>query len=177
MYPQGLLSGRREVRPPGFDNGVQLLKLGTADGGLHIGHFQVIPEMGIDIFMVVTYREVAELFAETVFARVVNTPMHQQSRPQSRKRVDQFVQQRIIGIDSTALSHRHVVWRIKATCADMADRTCFLFYTVDCISRAKGITIILYQPEVMFITEIFDSLQIKRVTQRVGNHYRFSFGR
>ena len=82
--PQGLLSGS-EVRPPGFDNGVQLLKLGTADGGLHIGHFQVIPEMGIDIFMVVTYREVTELFAETVFARVVNTPMHQQSRPQSRK--------------------------------------------------------------------------------------------
>ena len=166
-----------EVRPPGFDNGVQFLKLGTADGGLHIGHFQVIPEMGINIFMVVTYRKVAKLFAETIFARVVNAPDTPAVTAPVTERVHQFVQQRIIGIDSTALTHRHVVRRIETARADMANRTRFLFHTADCISRAKGIAIILYQPEVMFITEIFDSLQIKRVTQRVSNHYRFSFGR
>lgn len=50
--------------------------------------------------MVVTYRKVAELFAETIFARVVNAPDTPAVTAPVTERVHQFVQQRIIGIDS-----------------------------------------------------------------------------
>ena len=45
----------------GFDEGREFLQLLATDGGLRIERLQIVAKMTVDIFVVVTFRELAEL--------------------------------------------------------------------------------------------------------------------
>ena len=56
---------------PRFDEIREALDLDAADGGLDVERFDVIPEVGIDVFVVVSLREFAELPHEAFAAGIV----------------------------------------------------------------------------------------------------------
>ena len=59
-----------EAAPP-LHKGGKFIQLGTANGGLHVRCLQVIPEMGIHVFVVISQRKLPELPVKPVSAHVV----------------------------------------------------------------------------------------------------------
>ena len=100
-----------------------------------------------------------------------------QSLPQSRKERDDLVQKRIVCINSTALSHCHMMWRVKAGGSDITDRSGQFLLTVNRIDRTECIAVILDQPQVMSITELFYCLQVKWISKCMCEHDSFCLRR
>jgi len=142
---------------------------------LHIGNFQIVAEMRIDILMIITKREFTKLLAEAVAAGVVLARGAPAVAPPVAVRFNQALKQRIIGVDGPSFSHGHVMGRIKTGGADMADSASIFPYAVLLITGAKCIAVVLYQPEVALITKGFDHGQVKGIAQCVGHHYRSGF--
>ena len=82
------------------------------------------------------------------------------------------MQQGIIRIDCTALTHRHVVRRIETRRADVADCPRIVCRAVQRIRGPECIAVILDEPEIMRIAERFDRRQVKRIAERVRDHHR-----
>ena len=51
----------------------EFLELGAADGGLHVGNFEIVTNMTVNVFVVIAIGQRAELLAETFAACVVLT--------------------------------------------------------------------------------------------------------
>ena len=87
-------------------------------------------------------------------------------------RVDKTVQQRIIGVNGSALTHGHVVRRIEAGCTNITNCTRQSSLAVNRIGTTKCIAVILHQPQIILIAECTNRSQIKRVTQCMCDHNR-----
>ena len=92
-------------------------------------------------------------------------------------RKNQTVEQRIVCIHATTLAHGHVVRRIEAAGADIAPSAGITGLSIDGIGCTQGIAVILYQPEVVLLTERLNTCQIKRISQCMSNHDRLRFFR
>ena len=62
----------------------------------------------------------------------------------------QPVQQRIIGIDSTALAHSHMMRRVKTARTNISPRSSHPRFPVYGVQGTQRITVVFNQPEVMF---------------------------
>ena len=85
-------------------------------------------------------------------------------------RAGDLVKQRIARVDSAALSHRHVMRRIEAGRAEVADTAREFLLAIDRVEGAKRITVVLDEPEVVLVTEILDSLEVERIAERMRDH-------
>ena len=64
---------QRPVPVAGFNELIQFRQLGDADSRLHIGHLQVVANVGVGVLVVVPIREPTELPVEPSTAGVVTT--------------------------------------------------------------------------------------------------------
>ena len=55
----------------GFDEGGEFFKLLPADGGLRVERLEVVAKVAVDVFVVVAFRQLAELPAEALATGVV----------------------------------------------------------------------------------------------------------
>ena len=131
--------------------------------------------MTVHILMVIPFRQFPKLTRESHLARVIHTPYAPAVASPVAERTHNLIQQRIIGVHSTTLTHRHVMRRIKTTRADMPPRTRFLRYSVNRVLRAQRVAVVLNQPQVMLLAECLHSLQVKRITQRMRQHHSLHF--
>ena len=105
-----------------FNEERELLHLLRADGGLHVCDLQVIADMRIDIFMVVTFRQIPILRGKSFPTSIVlassaiaiATPVADGSSGAS--------QYFVVGEDATAFPHRYVVSRVERAGGYMAER-------------------------------------------------------
>src|SRR3954452_1022344 len=62
---------RRKVAATRSDEIVEMVELSNADSGLHIGYFEVVAHMAIDVLVFVSERKIAQLPAEAALAGIV----------------------------------------------------------------------------------------------------------
>ena len=153
-----------------LDKAGELFQLFAADGGLHIGHFQVIAKVAVNVLVVIACGQFAILTVKAVAAEVIMAGRADAVAAPVAVALDQAVQQRAVCIHAAALAHRHVVRRVEAGGADIAPGSGKAGFAVDGVLGAQGIAVILHQPEVMGIAEGFDGGQVKRVAQGMGDH-------
>ena len=82
------------------------------------------------------------------------------------------MQQRIVRIHRAALSHGHMMRRVKTGRSDISHRTRQLLFSVYRIFRTQRVAVILHQPEAVLFTERADRLQVKGIAKRMRNHDR-----
>lgn len=148
----------------------ELLQLGAAHSGLHVRDVEVQAEMRIDVFMVVAFRQFAVLAIETVAAVVVLAGVADAVAAPITERTHNFVEQRIVRVDGAALAHRHMMRRVEAGRANIADGTRELLLAIDDVARAEGIAVILHEPEIVLVAEVLHGLQVKGIAQRMREH-------
>ena len=108
--------------------------------------------------MIISQRKLSILAVEAVSAQVVPTGRADTVASPVTEGADDLVQQRVIGIDSSALTHGHVMRRVKAGGSDIAHGAGKLLHTINGVAASQGITVILDQPQVMTVTELLHGL-------------------
>ena len=150
----------------------KLFKLLNTDGCLHFGRLQVIAQMRIHVFVIVTLGEQSVLPVKAVMTGIILTGSAAAVTSPVAKRFDKSVQQCVIGIHGTALSHSHMVRRVKAGCSDIADCTGEFIPFRHFIDAAKCITVILDQPQTVLFAKGSHSPQVERIAKRMRRHNR-----
>ena len=108
--------------------------------------------------MIVAQRQLTVLTVKAVSAQVVPAGRADTVAAPVTEGTDDLVEQRVVGVNSAALAHGHVVRRVEAGGSDVAHGTGKLLYTVDDVTASQGITVILDQPQVMTVTELLHGL-------------------
>ena len=112
-----IAQGTAQVIPivdAGLDEARQFFQLGAADGGLDVERFEVIAEMRINVFVVVTLGQFAQFPFEPLAAGVVNaagTPAI--AAPVAEAVHDGLEFEAVDNIDRAALPQRQVMGRVK----------------------------------------------------------------
>ena len=108
--------------------------------------------------MIVAQRKLAVLAVEAVSAQVVPAGRADTVASPVTEGADDLVQQRVVGIDSSALTHGHVMRRVEAGGSDITHGAGKLLHAVNGVAASQGITVVLDQPQVMAVTELLYSL-------------------
>ena len=87
--------------------------------GLHIRRLQVVPDVGINVLVVVSARQGTHLPVKTFAASVVPAGFAPAIATPVAKRINQHLQGRLICKDGTAFSGRDVVRRVEAQGGDV----------------------------------------------------------
>lgn len=80
------------------------------------------------------------------------------------------MKQRILCIDGSALSHCHMMWRIKTGGSDISDGSGQSALSVDRITGTQRIAVILDQPQIVTVTEIFTAFRSKGLPGMCKHH-------
>ena len=160
-----------------LDKSREFFQLCTANSCLHFCCLEVVSKMRVHIFVVIAKRQFSILFVETMTAQVVASGRTYTVTSPITERAHNLVKQRIVRVDSTTLSHCHMMRRIKTGSTDVSDGSSQLVLPVNRISGAECIAVVLDEPEVIFFTEILQSFQIKRISKRMCQHHRFCLWR
>ena len=147
----------------------------TTDCRLHIRSFQIIAEMGVNIFMVIPQRKLSILPVKAMSARIVLSGGAYTVSSPIPKRTDNFVQQRIIRIYRPTFPCGHVMRRIKAGSSNIPNSSREIPFSIQKVTGTESVTVIFDQPQMMLITEILYCFQLKRITKRMRNHNRSGF--
>ena len=119
--------------------------------------------MGIYIFVVISHWEFAVLTVKAVSAQVVMSRWTDAVSSPVTEGADDLIR-----VNSAALSHSHMMRRIKTGSSDITYCTAEMYYLFSiffhCILCSQSITVIFYQPQIVFITECFYSPQVKWVS-------------
>src|SRR6185437_9928221 len=142
------------------------LDLRGAQRRLHIGGFQVISNVRVNVFVIVaagqTPKLPAEAFAASVFlagiAPAVATPV--------AKGLDENLEVRFIGEYGSSLAHGDVMGGIETHSGDVAKRANAAAFP----RGTEGVTAVFDEPEIMFVGETADGIEVKNVAKRVGDH-------
>ena len=162
-----------KIMAPPFYKGRELLQLGTADGCLHVRGFQVISEMRVYIFVIVSQGQLPILSVKPVAAQIIPSRRTHTVPPPVSEGADDLVEQRIVRIHGASFAHGHMVRRVKAGGPDVAYGAGKLLFSVYDIPGSQGIAVVLHQPETVLFTEGPDFLQIKGIAQSMGQHHCF----
>jgi hypothetical protein len=60
-----------EVPSPGRDETIEPIELGQSHGGLHVRHLEIVAKVTINIFVVISMRQIAKLPIEPLLTRIV----------------------------------------------------------------------------------------------------------
>lgn len=98
----------------GLDEARQLFELLAADGGLRVERFQVIPEMAVNVLVVIAFGQLAELPAEAVVAGVILAAGAPAVATPVPKALDKHLQLHVPHhIHGPTFAHRQMVRRIE----------------------------------------------------------------
>ena len=99
--------------PAPLDKGRKLLQLLHADRCLEIRRLQVVSEMTVHIFVVITVGQLPVIAVKTPATQVVTSGRADTVAAPVAVRQDQAVKQGVIRVDTSALAHCHMVGRVK----------------------------------------------------------------
>ena len=125
--------------------------------------------MRIYIFMVIAQRKLSVLSVKPMSAQIILSGSADTVSPPIPKRTYTLMQKRIICINRSAFSHRHMMRWIKAGGSDIPNGaghlrkrliTSIFFHDLNVISASQRITIIFNQPQIMFFTKCFIFISI-----------------
>ena len=85
--------------------------------------------------MVIAKRQLSMLAIKTMTAEAVVPWRANAVTPPIAQGLDNFMKYRIVCVHRTTFPHRHMVRWVKARRANIADRACQLFFTIDAIER------------------------------------------
>ena len=134
-----------------------------ADSRLHVGQLEVVADSAVAVLVVVATRQGSELPVEPLAACVVFAGLAPAVAAPVAERLDDLLQQWIVGEDGPALAHRHVVGRVEADRGKIAQ--CPDFLTPP--RRPDGIAGVLYQPQAVLVSDCPHTVQVERVSQRM----------
>ena len=80
------------------------------------------------------------------------------------------MQLRIIGIDTAAFAHGHVVRWIEAAGTNVAPSAGKASLPANGVLTAQRVTVVLHQPQTVLVAEHLDLRQVEGVAQRVCHH-------
>jgi len=150
----------------------QTLKLNAANGSLNIEGFEIIAEMGIDVFVVVALGEFAELPVESFAAGIVfaaGAPAI--AAPIAEAFDDGFEFDAADDVDCPAFAEREVMWGIKGLRGKIAE--CAGEFVV--VAAAEGVAIVFDEEKVVLFAELGDGGEVERITECVRHEDGFGF--
>ena len=157
-----------EVAAAGGDEAVELVELGHAHGRLHVGELQVVADVGIDVFVVVAVRQVAELPVEPLAAGVVVPRLAPAVAAPVAEALHELFELRRIGEHDAPLAHRHVVRGIETARRHVAE----LADVPAAEGRPERVAAVFHEPQVVPLAEVGDRGTVERITERMGEHHR-----
>ena len=123
--------------------------------------------------MVITGRQFTVLPVEAMTAEIV-VPRRTYAVPAPVPQgTHDAVQQRMIGVNRAALTHRHMMGRVKARSAYVSESPRKPGFSVQRIQAAERITVVLNEPQAVSLTERFHGFDVKRIAECMGQHHRF----
>src|SRR5208283_1288516 len=138
-----------------------------SQSGLHIGRFQVIPDVRIDVFVVVSARQRTQLPVKTLATGVVLAGLAPAIATPVAKGLNEHLQSRLICQDGSAFSGCDVVRRIKTQSGDITEGA----DVPSLIGRTERIAAVFDQPEIMPAGKSSDCIEIKDVSQSMGDEH------
>jgi len=150
-----------EILPAPVDEAIQLLQLTKAHGSLHVGELEVVAEMAVGVFVVITMRQVAQLPIETLMAGVVDpwfAPAVPSPIPEGF--YDLF-EPGILGQHGAALAHGQVVCGVEAHRGQVAEGS----HLATLVFGTDRVAAILDDPESVPLCQGHDGFQVERVAQ------------
>jgi len=157
-----------EVVAPRGDKAGKLLELGDSDCGLHVGRLEVVADVTVNVFVIVTLRQIAQLPFKAAAAGVGFSGIAPAVTPPVAKRLGKFLEGRRLGQHASALTHGDVVRGVETGGCEVAESA----DAAALISGTDGIAAVLDNPEIVFGCEGHDGVEIKRIAQRVRQHDR-----
>src|ERR1700712_5904430 len=107
----------------GLDKVFNLFKLSHAARSLHVSNFQIITDMGIRIFMIITFRQLSQLPRKSFSACIILPRSAITVTPPITKGFSYLLKQVVIGKYRPPFAHGDVVSRVKAERSDIAKRS------------------------------------------------------
>ncbi len=150
-----------EVRAALGNEGRQFGKLTEADRRLHVGHLEVISDVAVGVFMIVSGRQVAQREVVAFPAGIVLPRVAPAVASPIAERFDELFQDRAVGEHGPPFAHRQVVRRVKAhgrNVAECAHRSTVIF-------GADRVAHVFDQPQIVFVGERTHGGQIERIAQ------------
>ena len=133
--------------------------------------------MRIYILVIVANRKFTILAVKAMTTEIILTRCTDAVSSPVSERTCNSVQKWIVCINSTTLSHCHMMWRVKTGGSDITDRSCQFILTVNRIDRTECIAVILDQPQVVSITKLFYCFQVKWISKCMCKHDSFCLRR
>src|SRR5574344_121104 len=155
-----------------LDEGRELLQLGATDGRLHVGRLEVVTEMTVDVLMVVTKGQFAELLRKTATTGVVMAGFAPTIAAPITDGEGDLMEKRITHVDRATFAHRHMVGWIEAggpNIAPGAGETAVVFGT-------EGVAVVLDEPKAVLLAEGGDGLEVERIPEGMGKHHGLRTG-
>jgi len=150
----------------------QTLKLNAANGSLNIEWFEIIAEVGIDVFVVVALGEFAELPVESFAAGIVfaaGAPAI--AAPIAEAFDDGFELDAADYVDCPAFAEREVMRGIKGLRGKIAE--CAGEFVV--VTAAEGVAIVFDEEKVVLFTELGHCGEVEGITECVRHEDSFGF--
>src|SRR5260221_1852378 len=157
-----------EVAAARGDEGLEPVHLRERTGRLHVGDLQVVADMRVGGFVVVTERQLAQLPAEALAAGVVLAGSAIAIAAPVAEGVDEGFQLGAVGEDGAAFAHGDVMGGIEAERADVAEGP----DDTPVVGGAEAVAEVFHEPEIVALAQIRDRGEVERVAERVGQHDR-----
>ena len=108
--------------PTPFDEPRELLQLRHTDSGLHVGCLEVVADVRVDVLVVVTVGQIAQLPVEALAARVLLPRLAPAVTAPIAERFENGLHLRRVREHASALAHRDVMGGIEAHRREIAER-------------------------------------------------------
>src|SRR5215472_6612600 len=144
----------------------QLGNLRCAKSGLHIGGLQVVPDVRVDVLVVVTAGQFPELPVESLAAGVFFARLAPAVAAPVAERLNDQLKVWLVGQDSAAFAESDMVRRVKTNRRDIAKGS----YALPLPGRAERIAAILDKPQVVLLCKGSHRIQVEYIAQRVRDH-------
>ena len=167
-----------------------------SNGSLDVEGFKIIAEMGVDVFVIVTFRKLAELPAEAFSACVVLAAGAPAVATPVTEALNQHLQPHVADhIDRTALAEREMMRRVEGLGGEIAEGSGEIrdrltpvgegFAKSDAVlvlrrrrvSRTQCIAIVFNEPQVVRTAESRDALKVEGIAKSVRHHHGFCLSR
>src|SRR6266404_4606954 len=168
-----IVQSAAEVFPiinPRLDKLRQALKLHAPDGGLDVERLEIVAEVGVNEFVIVALRQLAQLPIKSLPARIVlaaGAPAIPSPIAKAFEDVLEF--DRANDIDRPAFAQRQMVRRVEGLRGQIAKSA----RQLPVVPAAQRVAIIFDEPQPMLLAELRYRAQIERIAQRVRHENRF----
>jgi len=157
------------------DELLEFLELGAADRGLHVRYLEIIADIAINVFVVITKGQAAELLAEAFSAGIAFPPGAITIPTPITDGAGDAGQVVVIGGHAAPFAHGDVMGGVEGKGGEVAEGSGQFSRGRRARGRgdifaAEGVAIVLDEPEVVFFHKIHDGIEMEGNPHRVSHH-------